>query len=239
MRFRFIHLTLCILLLPSFVGSARGATAPNLCDFLKSGPPLEQTHHAKGSFRKAIRPLKRGQWVRANQRMNQAYDELEDRVQALFHPADDQPADRKDIERFLNEHLYGKQPELVMGANDFYLHPTIALAWAQIECRAGVKPSRWRSLVHLERGAHPIASLARAISLLAAGQPLPPGLRRNTGSSLSFTDSVIEALHTLNDTDKSAIESAIERVQTVCLGPSQCAWTSWLRRAASLEKEAK
>ena len=219
--------------------SPSAASVPcSLCTFLEPSRTPALKPYEKGSFRKALRMAKAQQWKRANQSMKASVEGLQRSVQKLFHPAESEETNPKGIETFLNRHLYGKRPELVMGPNDFYLHPTLAISWASMECNAGIPGSSWQSLQHLRHAAHPLAPLATAISFLASERPIPETVWESIDTSLllsSFEGQVVVAVQTLLTGSPEERSGAIGRVQENCRSPRQCAWGDWLE-ARSISK---
>ena len=213
-------------------GLAKEREDTRVCSLIPNYSDSSAPFARKGTFRKGFRYAKKKQYKKAHSIFSRNYASLEARAKALFQGNQEEEISNQAIQKFLERHVLGPNPDLVSSHTNFHLIPEVALTWTHVQCMLGLSASEWAGIRTLELNAHPEVFQAKAISawkqedMLSLEQLIKD---RGSASGRDVIRQVMESLwHTSSGRPERAMQS-LESATNECLGPKECEWARWLR----------
>ncbi|NUN15228.1 MAG: tetratricopeptide repeat protein [Myxococcales bacterium] len=208
------------------------------CDLYDPGIVESAPIVARGQFKRAFSLARAGRYVDAEKAFRKVLMAFEKNVQRLFH-AEDGKVDNDRIQRFLANHVYGKDPELIVTNDDFRYVPTVYLTLAKVYCHTNNTGGATQSLDSVVDQQVPRLREGRAAIELQRGRPfeairvLEPAAV-DDGVRIRLLRTL--AMHSTGQTDLARAE--LDRAQTQCVGPVECGLVERLRAQIGFDGQA-
>lgn len=211
-------------------------TSVGPCDLFDPGMVASAPIVARGQFKRAFNLTRAGKYADAQKAFLKVLATFDKNVQRLFH-AEDGKVDHDRIQRFLSNHVYGKDPELLITMDDFRYVPIIYLTLAKVYCHNNNSTGAARSLESILDPEYPRLREGKAAVELLRNRPFeairilePAAVDDSVRTRLLRT----LALHSTGQTDSARAE--MDRAQTQCVGPVECGLVEQVRLQSNLDK---